>query len=705
MALGEDQVALAEVARRWCGAAVADGARRHGLDDDAVDPFPWWDEVVAMGWPALHLTVEHGGQGCGLAELAVLLEATGRAGIAGPLLPTALAAAVIDRLGDDHQRAELLPRLAAGATAAVAFASEPLDAAGGRAASVLGAVGAELLVLPVGDRWVVVDATGTTVEAATSIDLLRPVASVTVEAVDGTTLAWEGEPDVVTGLAALLLSAEAVGVAAWCVETAAEHARTRVQFGRPIGQFQAVKHRCADMLARTEQARAAVWDACRGGEGHDAQLGMAGAASLAPGVAVSAAKDCIQVLGGIGFTWEHDAHLFLRRALATRSLLPPARSWRATAVAAVRAGASGATPVELPPEADAVRAEVRTFVEELTALPSAAWNGRLADSGYLVPHWPPPWGRGAGPVEQVVVDEELRSAGVTRPHLQVAAWALPTLMAHGTAEQQERWMLPSMKGELRWCQLFSEPDAGSDLASLRTAASRTEGGWRLDGQKVWTSMADSADWGICLARTSSGDTPQAGITCFFVDMTTPGIDIRPLRELTGEAWFSEVFLDDVFVPDDCVIGEVGDGWRAGRTTLANERVSMGSGASLGGGVAALARLLPDDADPVAIDEVGRLVVADHALGALRTRMTLRALDGSDAGPEASVVKLLGVLHDQDVQEAGLELLGTAAAAGDGPAAPWVHSFLWNRCLSIAGGTSEIQRNVIAERLLGLPRDP
>jgi alkylation response protein AidB-like acyl-CoA dehydrogenase len=266
-------------------------------------------------------------------------------------------------------------------------------------------------------------------------------------------------------------------------------------------------------------------------------------------------------------------------------------------------------------------------------------------------------------------------------------------------------MRPSMKGELRWCQLFSEPDAGSDLASLRTAATRAEGGWRLDGQKVWTSMADSADWGICLARTSTGDTPQAGITCFFVDMASPGIDIRPLRELTGEAWFFEVFLDDVFVPDDCVIGEVGDGWRAGRTTLANERVSMGSGASLGGGVAALARLLPDDADPVTIDEVGRLVVADHALGALRTRMTLRALNGADAGPEASVVKLLGVLHDQDVQEAGLELLGPAAAAGDGKAARWVHSFLWNRCLSIAGGTSEIQRNVIAERLLGLPRDP
>jgi alkylation response protein AidB-like acyl-CoA dehydrogenase len=305
-----------------------------------------------------------------------------------------------------------------------------------------------------------------------------------------------------------------------------------------------------------------------------------------------------------------------------------------------------------------------------------------------------------------VIDEELRRAGVRRPHLQVAAWALPTLIEHGTPEQQERWMGPSLRQELLWCQLFSEPEAGSDLASLRTRAERTDGGWLLTGQKVWTSMAHQAHWGICLARTSPDKPPHEGITCFFVDMSSPGIDIRPLRELTGEAWFNEVFLDEVFVPDDCVIGAVDDGWRVGRTTLANERVSMGSGASIGAGVQALLGLLGDAPSPLTVDRVGALLAADHALGALRTRTTLRALTGgASAGPEASVLKLLGVLHDQDVQEVGVELLGPAAAAADGEAAGWVRSFLWNRCLSIAGGTSEIQRNVIAERILGLPRDP
>jgi alkylation response protein AidB-like acyl-CoA dehydrogenase len=567
---------------------------------------------------------------------------------------------------------------------------------------VLGGAAAELLVLPTGaGRLVVVD-TGddrVVVKEAPSVDLDRPVATVVVDGVDVVADAAVAE------LAALLLSVEAVGIAQWCVDTAAAYAAQRVQFGRPIGQFQGVKHRCADMLATLERARAAVWDALRGGEPDEARFAVACAAALAPPAAVSLAKDCIQVLGGIGFTWEHDAHRYLRRALATRALLAPASAWRAEAVAAVRTGVTRRTEVELPPEADAVRAEVRAFVDALVAEPKATWNERLVDAGYLVPHWPPPWGRGAGPLEQLVVDQELRRARVARPHLQVAAWALPTLIAHGTEAQQQRWMGPSMRQEIRWCQLFSEPEAGSDLASLRTRAVRADGGWLLTGQKVWTSMAHDAQWGIGLARTSPDKPPHEGITCFFVDMASPGIDIRPLRELTGEAWFNEVFLDDVFVPDDCVIGAVDDGWRVGRTTLANERVAMGSGASIGAGVVALVGLLGDDASALDVDRVGSLLVADHALAALRTRMTLRALAGADAGPEASVVKLLGVLHDQDVQEAGVELLGPDAAAADGEAAGWVRSFLWNRCLSIAGGTSEIQRNVIAERLLGLPRDP
>jgi alkylation response protein AidB-like acyl-CoA dehydrogenase len=194
-----------------------------------------------------------------------------------------------------------------------------------------------------------------------------------------------------------------------------------------------------------------------------------------------------------------------------------------------------------------------------------------------------------------------------------------------------------------------------------------------------------------------------------VDMRSPGIEIRPLRELTGEAWFNEVFFNDLFVPDDCLVGLEHDGWRAARTTLANERVFMGSGSSIGFGVEGLLRLLRQTGaqeHEVALDEVGGLVSEAHALAVLGFRLTVKALAGADpSGSEAAVRKLLGAEHDQRVQEVGLEMLGPQGAVHDDTTQTWIHGFLFNRCLTIAGGTTDVQRNVIAERLLGLPRDP
>jgi alkylation response protein AidB-like acyl-CoA dehydrogenase len=450
-----------------------------------------------------------------------------------------------------------------------------------------------------------------------------------------------------------------------------------------------------------------AWDAGRGAESpEEASLAAAIAAGLAVDAAVECAKDCVQVLGGIGFTWEHDAHLYLRRAMSAQALLCGTGPWYDQAATLALGGVRRALDADLPAEAEEIRPAAAADAASFKAMERDDRQRAMAEAGYVMPHWPEPWGRDASALEQVVIDEELRRAQVRRPHLAVGAWVLPTIIAHGTPGQQERWIPATLAGETTWCQLFSEPGAGSDLASLTTKAVRTDGGWLLSGQKVWTTMAGESEWGICLARTNPDAPKHQGITCFLVDMTSDGIDIRPLKEITGAEMFNEVFLSDVFVSDDCVVGEVDDGWRVGRTTLANERVSMGSGASFGVGIEGVLALVGDrSGDPHVRQVVGRLVAEEHALAVLGLRMTLRALSGAEPGPESSVRKLLGVEHDQRVQEVGFSLLAAEGAFGDGDGGTWSGGFLLNRCLTIAGGTSEVQRNVIAERLLGLPRDP
>jgi alkylation response protein AidB-like acyl-CoA dehydrogenase len=497
-----------------------------------------------------------------------------------------------------------------------------------------------------------------------------------------------------------LAAAEASGVARWCLDTAVAHAGVREQFGRRIGAFQAVKHLCAEMLETSESVTAAAWDAARAATEDEQQQELAAhvAATVCFDGAVEVAKSCIQVLGGIGFTFEHDAHLHLRRALALRSAVGP--SGRAAAALATLAsrGVRRSPTIELD-EGAGDREGVRAEVERIGRLPKVERRNALVDTGLLAPHWPKPHGRGAGPVEQLVIDEELERAGVERPDLKIGAWAAPTILAHGSDEQRERFVRPTLTGEITWCQLFSEPEAGSDLASLRTKATRADDGWRLTGQKVWTSMAHEADWGICLARTDPDAPQHRGITYFLVDMRSPGIEIRPLRELTGEEMFNEVFLDDVLVHHDCVVGEVNGGWRLARTTLANERVAM-AGSRLGDSVERAVELAQDETERV---RAGHAVASATVVKLLGTRATLRALAGQGPGPESSVAKLVGVRSRQDSAELVVELLGDRVFSGDELARAAMHELLLTRCLSIAGGTTQVLRNVAAERILGLPR--
>jgi alkylation response protein AidB-like acyl-CoA dehydrogenase len=749
IALSEEHEEQRRSVRRWLVDHCPPSVPRALLDTDHEQLQPVWKEMAAQGWLGLHLPEEVGGQGFGLFEVAVVLEEAGRAMVPGPLLPTvAVSALLSERLGAPDPPPGLSALIASladgGATAALSLGDSSLDivdrghggalTVSGTLRPLLGAGTATVVLAPARDAdgaevWCLLevpDPSGRVgVSTLPSLDPTRRVGAVEVEAavipverqVDGITI------ERVRQIVLTLLAAEHAGGARWCLETATEYAKIRVQFGRPIGQFQAVKHRLADMAIRVEQMTAVAWDAALavdgggdpgadGGPADGPDPGATLAADTAGALAldgyVRCAQECIQLLGGIGFTWEHDAHLHLKRAVADRQLLGDPDDLRARVVASAGGGTRRALTADLPPEAEAVREELVPMVAALVAAEGPGRRRALVDAGLVVPHWPRPWGRDAGAVEQVVIDEELAAAGIVRPHIGIGAWALPPIIARGTPDQLDRWVDPTLMGELHWCQLFSEPGAGSDLASLSTRAERTDGGWLLNGQKVWTSMAREADWGICLARTDASVPKHAGITYFIVDMRAAGLDIRPLRELTGAAMFNEVFFDDVAVPDDCVIGDVNGGWALARMTLANERVSMSSGSTFGIGVESLLRLagrLGPTLTPALAVRLGGLLVEAQSLRLMTHRATLAALAGTDPGPQASLRKLLGAEHEQRVQELGLAMLGPEGATMDGSAGRWTQGMLATRCLTVAGGTSEVQRNVIGERLLGLPRDP
>ncbi|CAN5150903.1 acyl-CoA dehydrogenase [soil metagenome] len=712
LAITEDHEALAQVATSFLGKSGAREAARATLDRVSEGLPDLWSTAADLGWLGLHLPEEHGGSGYGLAELAVVLEALGHELAPGPFLPSVVCSAVIAAVADEGLKSELLPDLADGRrVGAVGLSTglsfDPQGRLNGESRAVLGAPDATLLALVVGDDVVIVESTGTgvSVQRDDGLDTTRSVGSVTADAVDVTPgRHLRGAARRAVGLFRILAAAEAVGSIYACLEASTEYAKVREQFGRPIGTFQAVKHHLSNMLLDAEQTVAAAWDAARSTDVDAAWFAAAVAASHAARAQVQVARLAMQLHGGIGFTWEHDAHLYLRRAETTAALLRDGRDPQVDVVECFRAGTAQGAAFELPEEAEHYRAEARAAATHLLGLPESERRGFLVESGYLVPHWRKPWGRAAGVVEQLVIEEEF--AGIDVPDTGISGWISLTVSQEGTEEQQDRWIDDVLSGRTDWCQLFSEPDAGSDAAAVRTAGKRVEGGWRVSGQKVWTSTAQDCQWGMATVRTDPTASKHAGVTMMAVDMSAPGVEVRPLREITGDALFNEVFFDDVFVPDADVIGGEGEGWKVARATLGNERVSIGGGSgSITFGAAELLEVL-DKAPGVpgqAQHEVGAMLVEAHTLRLLNLRQATRALAGGRPGPEANITKLVKAEHSQRITGLGMLLAGTSAVTGHRPEVSY--PYLFARCLTIAGGTSEIMRNTIAERLLGLPRDP
>ena len=722
---------LADSVRSLVARVAPPEVLHEALETPIPNPPPYWKSAAEQGLQGVHLAESIGGQGFGILELAIVIAEFGYGAVPGPFVPSAIASALI---AAHDPEAKLLTELASGDVIAAYAIDSGLTATRhgdglvirGEVRAVPAAAQASVLVLPVaidsGEEWVVLDASNNPaleIEPVKSVDPLRPLAHVRANAVE------IGDDRVLSNLSrttaralmSTLLSAEAIGVARWATDTATAYAKIREQFGRPIGQFQAIKHKCSGMIAETERATAAVWDAARaidesresGPDESAFEFAAAVAATLAPVAAQHCTQDCIQVHGGIGFTWEHDANVYYRRAIVLAACFGRHADYPQQVVDVATSTGTRTLNIDLDPETEKLRDEIRAEVDRLKAIPREERTTAIAEGGWVQPHLPVPWGRGAGPVEQIIIAQEFNSGRVRRPAMGIAAWLIPSVVAFGTEEQKERFLPPTFRGEMIWCQLFSEPGAGSDLASLTTKATKVDGGWRITGQKIWTTGAQASHWGMLLARTDPDAPKHNGITYFLLDMRSEGVEVKPLRELTGNAMFNTVFIDDVFVPDDLVLGEVNRGWEVSRTTLTAERVSIGSSEppflpSLDGFV----EFVRDGhSDQIGQNRAGTLIAEGHAAKVLNMRSTLLTLAGGDPMPAAAISKLLSMRTGQGYAEYAVSSFGTDGAIGDAEQLPgkWGEYLLASRATTIYGGTSEVQLNIIAERLLGLPRDP
>ena len=386
---------------------------------------------------------------------------------------------------------------------------------------------------------------------------------------------------------------------------------------------------------------------------------------------------------------------------------------------------------DLPADDDPRRQAVRAWLHEHPS-PSGA---QLAEAGYVAPHWPRPWGLEADPVSQLIIDDELHRAQVRRPQNAIGiGWAGPTLLMAGTQHQKDRYLGPILSGEEFWCQLFSEPDSGSDLASLGTRAVRDGDHYVINGSKIWTSGGHLAKLGILIARTDPDAPKHRGISYFICPMDLPGITMQPVIDMTTAHSFNQVFFDDVHLPAEMLVGHENDGWRLAKVTLGNERVSLSGAGSLWGtgpsaaDLIALVRAGGGVTDPELRDRLARLYIESEALRLMRLRTLTSRLQGREPGAEASVQKLMADEHGQHVMELAKALTGAhGMLAGSGPAGAvedtgspteirfdralypqvdpiWHYGYLFAPALTLGGGTWAVQRNIVAERALGLPHD-
>src|SRR5215469_10477851 len=423
IAITDEHRALAQTVSDFLSKQGALGASRALLTAEAEELPSFWSDLGGLGWLGLHLPEEYGGSGFGLPELVIVAEEFGRSVAPGPFVPTVIASAALAAFAPAETRSAWLPGLADGSViGAFALSGDVTVSAGiasGEAGTVLSGHLADVLLVGVGEDVAVIDCRGggVTTKVPANLDPARRAARVTLDGAAAVVV--PGGRAQLVDLARLVLAAEATGVARECTQSASAYAKVREQFGRPIAMFQAVKHHCANMLVETELATAAVWDAARaagapGSGGDQVTFTAAMAATLALAAADLCAQLNIQVHGGIGFTWEHDAHLYLRRATAIAAIID-AEAAALQVTGCVRSGVRRERAIDLPAEAEPIRAAVREFIARIRDLDQDARRKAMIEAGYVMPNWPKPWGREAGAVEQLVIEQEFAAAGIRRP--------------------------------------------------------------------------------------------------------------------------------------------------------------------------------------------------------------------------------------------------------------------------------------------------
>ncbi|WP_243858268.1 acyl-CoA dehydrogenase [Mycobacterium sp. DL440] len=736
IALTPEQQQLSEAVEQFAARHAPIDATRAGLDDLAAGRLPaWWDTLVDNGFHAVHLPESVGGQGGGLEDMACVLEAAGSTLLPGPLLTTAITGAAVASLAGTAA-ATLLKEIASG-TPAVLVSGDHSDFTArrdgdgwcltGSSGLTLGMCSAQRVVVPFADEtgsllWSVLNPAAGQIESRRGTDLTTDLGILHLRdhAVPAGAVLSGLDAGRVTDLTVAFTAAAAAGITQWCVDTVTAHLRTREQFGKPIGTFQALQHKAAMLLVNSALATAAAWDAVRALDGtadtDQHRLTACSAAVMAVMPVPGLVLEALTMLGAIGFTWEHDLHLYWRRATSLAASIGPVSRWTRN-LGQLSATVSRDVTVNLG-ESDAdFRVRVAEVLDRALTLsdngfgrqgdyPEFAVGARralLAGAGLIAPHWPAPWGRDASVRQQLIVDEEFgKRADLVRPSVGIAEWILPSVIAGGAPELQERFVPATLRGDLSWCQLFSEPGAGSDLASLSTRAVRVEGGWRINGHKIWTSLAHRADYGALLARTDPDAPKHRGIGYFILDMRSPGVELRQITQSSGRAEFNEVFLTDVFVPDEMLLGDPASGWQLAISTMAHERVAISGYVNIDR-MGALRELVAvsADRDPV-LHAIGEIDAYTNALKALGVRETLRLLDGQAPGSASSIAKVATNVMLRRAAELTLGLTGPLALEQDSEPAV-VAPYLDLPAELIGGGTTEIQLNIIAQLILGLPR--